>query len=143
MSRYCSNCGSSLKDGEVYCPFCGIDTTKISQEKTSEPLSGVTITCSSCDSINEGNIEFCKNCGSPLTASHSSSYESSSTYTYGSAEPQPTGKRPWYKPPKRERSAKHPREWAFWTGWGFYVLFRFIFQILFYVIIAIIKSRRR
>ena len=67
----------------------------------------------------------------------------STTYTYGSATPEPTGKRPWYKPPKRTKSAKHPSEWFFWTGWGLYVFLRFIFQILFFALMIGLRSRRR
>ncbi|NHK30792.1 MAG: zinc ribbon domain-containing protein [Asgard group archaeon] len=145
MSRLCPNCSSSIKQDDIFCPFCGVDTSKFnnSSSKTGD------VNCSSCGSLNQIGIQFCSNCGSPISVPHGGSsfgsepVSESTTYTYGSATPQPTGKRPWYKPPERTKSAKHPSEWLFWTGWGLYVFLRFLFQILFFALMIGLRSRRR
>jgi hypothetical protein len=143
MSRLCPNCSGNLKQDDIFCPFCGVDTSKLEASETD------SIHCSSCGSLNRLGIQYCSSCGSPIsTPQGSSSYglepiSESSTYTYGSATPQSTGKRPWYKPPQRTKSAKHPSEWFFWTGWGLYVFLRFIFQILFFALMIGLRSRKR
>lgn len=144
MSRICPNCAGYIKQDDVFCPFCGVDTSKY----TGSTPKSEDIHCSSCGSLNRIGTQYCSNCGSLVSSPQvGSSFGAVPTeptnYTYGSATPQSAGKRPWYKPPVRTRSAKHPSEWFFWTGWGLYVFLRFLFQILFFALMIGLRSRRR
>ncbi len=52
------------------------------------------------------------------------------------------GTRAWYKPPERTRSRSSPVQWAIWTGWGVWILIRFIFEILFFVVRIVAFSKK-
>ncbi|NHJ38778.1 MAG: zinc ribbon domain-containing protein [Asgard group archaeon] len=144
MSRICPNCAGYIKPEDIFCPFCGIDTSKFADTSSNSQ----DISCSNCGTLNKIGIQYCSNCGSIISTSQINNNfgaipTETTTYTYGSATPQTTGKRPWYKPPERTKSAKHPSEWFFWTGWGLYVFLRFLFQILFFALMIGLRSRKR
>lgn len=164
MVKVCPNCSEQVRDTDVYCPFCGGSIDYASQSTTRDSLPGVQSTdviCTNCGAVNKQGSKFCESCGFAVkpkpsfkdsssgsvgstTDFGSSSSSSQQTHSYGTYSTQPSdSSRKWYTPPKRERSAKNPLEWFFWTGWGLYVLIRAIFWILFFVLRIVARSRGR
>ena len=156
MVKICPNCNEQVRDTDVFCTFCR-HRLDFNQKDQSKPIG--TILCQHCNVINKTVNSFCESCGMPLEDKSSSykestdsyattSYDSNShqnsqqTHTYGSYSTYSSSDdRKWYTPPKRSRSAKHPLEWFFWSGWGIYILLRSIFSILFCVLRVIILTR--
>jgi len=159
MTKKCPNCGESLVSSDIYCPYCSADTRPAEQSSGAysfaQPAAPQgSITCESCGSANEPQNLHCANCGANIASSQPyappatntgyttiGSTPTSETHTYG-ASSTASDDRPWYKPPHRERSAKRPREWFFWTGWGLYIFFRVLFSILFIVLRVAARSRK-
>lgn len=160
MSRLCVNCGEKIKDEDIFCPFCGKPSDKKEGElsQQAEVSPGVFI-CSTCGSANASTNKYCDSCGNPLIKSgaggdmeYGDSYGSSSydgaqaagtSYSYGSySSTSSTGEKKWYTPPKRTRSAKNPIEWFFWSGWGLYIFFRFLFSIIWIILQIVARSKR-
>ncbi len=157
MTKMCVNCGDQVKKTDIFCPFCGKNTEKAQPSVQDTKMAGNTI-CSTCGVTNKLGAQFCESCGNAVDISGSSSsttrYGSTAspttesadqtTHTYGSYSSKPSdSSRKWYKPPKRTRSAKHPVEWFFWTGWGLYFLIRAIFWILWFVLRIFLRSKGR
>jgi RNA polymerase subunit RPABC4/transcription elongation factor Spt4 len=151
--KICNNCGSDLEPTDVFCPYCGTpitikdDTIKGSDSAMASDYSEEHgAQCPNCNRINNPKNQFCKFCGTTLSQATSgqSSFGQQESYNYGSfSETSSTGERKWYSPPERQRSAKHPIEWFFWTGWGLYILIRFIFTALFCFLQIYAQSKRR
>ncbi|MHA1156329.1 MAG: zinc ribbon domain-containing protein [Candidatus Heimdallarchaeota archaeon] len=153
MSKMCINCGEEVKKTDIFCPFCGNNTDEAKPSVEGAKM-GHSV-CSTCNATNESGAKFCESCGNTIDSSPSSSAKSfgstdsyaadssqETTHTYGSYSAEPSDStRKWYKPPKRTRSAKHPVEWLFWTGWGLYFLIRVIFWILFFGIRIFARSK--
>ncbi|MHA1356213.1 MAG: zinc ribbon domain-containing protein [Candidatus Heimdallarchaeota archaeon] len=145
MSEQCVNCGESIKSTDIFCPYCG--NTKEGQPSSSGQSS--SLQCASCGASNDFGVSFCQSCGQPIEAAKGTPPppidapgQTQESYDYGSfSETSSTGERKWYTPPKRARSKKNPIEWFFWTCWGLYIAFRFLFQILWCV--GMIAGRRR
>lgn len=156
MTKMCVNCGEVVKKTDVFCPFCGANTDKAQPSAHVTKMSDTI--CSTCGVTNKLGAQFCESCGNAIDSISSSSstvnYGSTvssatdssdqATHTYGSYSTEPSDStRKWYKPPKRTRSAKHPAEWFFWTGWGLYFLIRVIFWVLWFGIRIFIRSKGR
>ncbi|MFW9924226.1 MAG: zinc ribbon domain-containing protein [Candidatus Thorarchaeota archaeon] len=164
MSKICPHCSEQVKTTDIFCPFCGADLSKTSstQDSFESNFSDSSfITCPYCGTSNIPTSQFCASCGTAMSASQSSSsgsippssYDSISgqsssqqeSHSYGSYSTYSSAdERKWYTPPKRTRSAKNPIEWFFWTGWGFYILIRVIFFVLWFIIrLAVFSKGRR
>ena len=157
MTKTCVNCGEVVKKTDIFCPFCGASTDKRDSSAATQESSYTEhniVYCSQCNAKNKIGAQFCEFCGNEIT---SDSFKTSvgteeihgterahATHTYGSYSTEPSdSSRKWYQPPKRTRSAKHPAEWFFWTGWGIYFLIRVIFQILWFILRIVIRSKGR
>ncbi|MBD3190069.1 MAG: zinc-ribbon domain-containing protein [Candidatus Heimdallarchaeota archaeon] len=166
--RVCPNCGEQPEPSDIYCPYCGSSLSEASGASSWGSSSSFDIetadedgfVCAKCGAMNPSGTNYCRNCGESLADAQSvsstrarttssstqgsTSSSSTRTYSYGSGGSVSSDEdRAWYQPPQRSRSAWHPVEWFFWSGWGLYILIRFIFQILWWVLIFWGKSRRR
>lgn len=153
MSRTCNNCGEQVKQEDVFCPFCGNPADKPqASSKVSDPSSSASI-CATCGASNKQEAQFCESCGNSLATASSfsgsgsstqyqqdTSYGTQTTHTYGTYSAEPSDRK-WYTPPQRTRSARHPLEWFFWSGWGLYILIRFLFSFLWIIIRIIARSK--
>ena len=150
MTKTCVNCGEEVKQTDIFCPFCGANADKLASDKQSEDEFSEqnSAYCSKCNAKNKPEAQFCEYCGNELAAdSYKATHQShrspgtdrftAQDHAYGSSyttEPTDEENRKWYTPPKRTRSAKHPAEWFFWTCWGIFIVFRAIFQLLWFII---------
>ncbi len=154
MTKTCVNCGEIVKKTDIFCPFCGANSDK-AQPSIQDTKMGDNF-CSTCGVANKSSAQFCAGCGNTIDSSSSSasSYgtpasaatdsSDQTTHTHGSYSTEPSDStHKWYKPPKRKRSAKHPAEWFFWTGWGLYFLIRAIFWVLWFVIRIFLQAKGR
>lgn len=161
MTKTCINCSEKVKETDIFCPFCGANANEVHPSakisSVQDTKMGIVV-CSTCGDANKQGTKFCENCGNAIasssssssvnygtsTASTSTSSTHQTTHTYGSYSTEPEDStRKWYQPPKRTRSAKHPLEWFFWTGWGFYFLLRVVFQVLWLILRIVLRSKGR
>lgn len=149
MSHKCPKCNEQLVSTDVFCPYCGVNTKESDSSRAISDSQIDLSSCPSCGTVIELGLYYCNNCGSSLLSNDAGVKATQSedftnqNYTYGSATDNiEEDKRPWYKPPKRERSAKDPREWFFWTGWGLFFLLRVVFQILIIILQVAARSKK-
>ncbi|MGC9781004.1 MAG: zinc ribbon domain-containing protein [Candidatus Heimdallarchaeota archaeon] len=141
MNKSCSNCGEELKSSDVFCPFCSNPVVSANTTST-KTNSQKYILCPNCSIKNKVTSKYCMDCGNNLigliaTESQSEVYDTaaSSGVTYGSYSTKSSdGTQAWYKPPERTRSRGNPVQWVIWSGWGLWILFRVIFEILFFAV---------
>jgi hypothetical protein len=152
MTQTCPHCQQEIKPEDLFCPYCGKRTsvspkadTKTSTIPRSYSSDSSTHFCSGCGSVIEPGITYCRNCGQPVAKSMNSSADDQDvSYSYGHSGDGTyhTKESNWYSPPKRKRPAYHPIEWFFWSGWGLYILLRFVFQILFVILRIVVASKK-
>ncbi|MBN1328781.1 MAG: hypothetical protein JXA54_04845 [Candidatus Heimdallarchaeota archaeon] len=109
----CPNCGKKIDNWLVYCEFCG----QVLQPEEKKKLQADTLSVRS-----NVRVDYI-----PATETSEAKKVIIVPKLDESDSKDVAKQRKWYKPLKRKRPWYHPFEWFFWIGWGFYVLFKFMY----------------